>query len=54
MEPLSGLSLIIRVLGLEAENMRYADRFEFGKMVAEAAGLRRAAARAGNIVPVRR
>jgi hypothetical protein len=34
--------------------MRDAERFEFGKMVAEAARLRRAAARAGNVVPARR
>jgi len=53
-EPLGGFALIIGILGRQAENVSDAERFELGKMVAEAAGLRRAAARAGNIVPARR
>ena len=54
MQPLGGLALIIGVLGRQAEQVRHAQRFELGEMVAKAAGLRRAAARAGDVVPARR
>ena len=54
MEPLGGLALIIGVLGRQAENLGDAQLLEFGEMIAEAARLRRAAARAGDVVPARR
>ena len=47
MQPLRRLALIAGVLRRKAKNVGDAERFEFGKMIAKAARLRRAAARAG-------
>ena len=54
LKPLGGLSLIVRVLGREAKNVRDAKRSQLCIVVAEAAGLRRAAASARDVVPARR
>ena len=43
MQPLGGFALIVGILRRKAEDVGDAERLELGKMVAEAAGLRRAA-----------
>ena len=48
------LLLIGRVLRRQAEHLGDAELLQFGEMIAEAAGLRRAAARAGDVVPAGR
>src|SRR5262249_55496677 len=51
MQTLDRLALIGGVLGREAEKPGDAELLELGEMVAEAAGLRRAAARSGDLIP---
>src|SRR5262249_27668793 len=51
MQTLDRLALIGGVLGREAEKSGDAELIELGEMVAEAAGLRRAAARSGDLIP---
>jgi hypothetical protein len=50
-QALGGLALIVGVLRREPEQVGNAEPIELGEMVAKAAGLGGAAARAGNIVP---
>ena len=50
-QPLDRLALIVGVLRRQPEQLRDAEPLQLGEMVAEAAGLRRAAARAGDGVP---
>jgi hypothetical protein len=54
MQPLGRLALIVGRLGREAEELRDARALQVGEVIAKAAGLRRAAARAGNAVPAGR
>src|SRR5215472_901889 len=54
MQPLRRLALIGGVLARQAIDLGDAERFELGKMIAKPARLRRAAARAGNVVPAGR
>ena len=54
MQPLDRLALIVGVLRRQAEQMRDAEPLQLGEVIAEGAGLRRAAARAGDRVPARR
>ena len=50
-QPLDRLALIAGVLRRQAEELRHAEPLELGEMVAERARLRRAAARARDLVP---
>ena len=54
MQPLGRFALIAGILRRKAIDLGDAERLQLGEMIAKAAGLRRAAARAGNIVPARR
>ena len=54
MQAIGGLLLVVGVLRRQAENLGDAERLELGEMIAKAARLRRAAARAGDLIPARR
>ena len=51
MQAFGRLRLIGGVLGREAEDVARARGLQIREMIAEGAGLRRAATRAGNVVP---
>jgi len=50
MQPFRSLALISGILRRKTVDMGDAERLQFGKMIAKAAGLRRAAPRTGDIV----
>ena len=54
MQPLDRLALIVGRLRRQSEQLRHAEPLQLGEMVAKAAGLRRAAARARDAVPAGR